>query len=320
MNKLKVKNNQRGVKMKGTMRAPGTCGELIQGTINNINFHITCPIDCFSYITVELNNRDYFTTNDPKRQKIIQAVNLTMLHIQGKSQGATINVNSQLPIAKGMASSTADIAAASMATAQALNYQLSYQELAQIALAIEPSDGLFFPGIVAFDHVKGKFYQKVGPSINLDIMVFDFGGTIDTIAFNQRKDLKEKNKINEPQIKKAFEFVEKGLKNNNPKLVAQGSTMSALLNQSIIFKPNLEEIIDLVIKQGALGINIAHSGTILGVLLEKDKTDSKQIATTLLNKYHYLSLIGIYKLMDGGVICHSEEVDFCLRSENMVAT
>ena len=54
--------------MKSTFRAPGACGELVQGTINNINFLITCPINIFSYVTVELNKQDFITNNDPKRK------------------------------------------------------------------------------------------------------------------------------------------------------------------------------------------------------------------------------------------------------------
>lgn len=306
--------------MKSTFRAPGTCGELVQGTINNTNFSITCPIDIFSYVTVELNNKDHISINDPKRSKVLQAVNSTMSQIIGKKQGALVTVNSQLPMAKGMASSTADITAACMATAHALNYKITYQEIAQIALSIEPTDGLFFPGIVAFDHVKGNYYKKIGNSIDIDIMIFDFGGTVDTISFNQRDDLKEKNKNNETQIKSAYELVKKGLKEKNPSLVGQGATMSSLLNQSILYKPKLEEILDLVTKLGALGINIAHSGTILGILLEKDNANIKELKIRLQRKYPYLKYLGIYRLIDGGLVRELEEETLWLKSGSMVVT
>lgn len=306
--------------MKSTFRAPGSCGELVQGTINNINFLITCPINLFSYVTVELNSQDFIAINDPKRKKVIEAVTSTMLHIRGKKHGATIIVHSEIPIAKGLASSTADITAACMATAHALNYKITYEEVAKIALSIEPSDGLFFPGIVAFDHVKGEYYQKLGNSIALDILIFDFGGTVDTINFNQRKDLKEKNKFNETQIKYAYELVKKGLRDKNPFLVGEGATISSLVNQSILYKPHLEEIVDFVIDLGALGINVAHSGTICGILLEKNKLNTKEITSRIQEKYPSLKKIGEYTLIDGGTERELEEETLWFKSENMVVT
>lgn len=306
--------------MKSTFRAPGACGELVQGTINNINFLITCPINIFSYVTVELNKQDFITINDPKRKKVIKAVNSTMSHILGKRQGATITVNSEIPIGKGLASSTADITAACVATAHVLNYKISYEEIAKIALSIEPTDGLFYPGIVAFDHVKGNYYQKIGDAIPIDILIFDFGGTVDTIAFNQRKDLGEKNQSNEKQIKYAYELIRKGLMDKNPALVGEGATISSLLNQSILYKPHLEDIADLVINLGALGINVAHSGTIFGILLEKNKLNPKDIIGKIQKKYPSLKYLGEYTLINGGIARELEEETLWFKSENMAAT
>jgi len=305
--------------MKGMAKAPGTCGELVQGTLNDINFLITCPINCYSQITVNLNNQDYIYINDPTRKKVLLAVNKTMQHILNRLCGAYINVYSQLPVSKGMASSTADIAAACLATAEALNYQLSPQEIAEIALSIEPSDGLFFPGIVAFDHVGGKIYKPIGNALTLDILIYDFGGEVDTIVFNQRPDLKAKNRQKENQIKKAMRLVEMGFQNNNPGLIAQGATISALANQSILSKPDLEDILELVMKKGALGINIAHSGTLMGILFERKKIDLNSLVHSLSDSYANLKYIGLYKLVNGGVKCIKEEEEWH-KSESMVGT
>lgn len=320
MNKLGEREGERGVKMKGLAIAPGTCGELVQGTLSKVNFHITCPINCFSKITVELNNEDYLFINDPKRYKVLQAVSKTMVHIAGKIYGASITIDTQLPISKGMASSTADISAACLATARALGYDLTPHDVAKIALSIEPSDGLFFPGIVAFDHVKGIYFKKIGNAINLDLLVYDFGGEIDTIVFNQRPDLKEKNYLNEPQIKQAINLVEKGIRTNNAELIAKGATISAITNQNIILKPGLEDIIDVVLKNGALGINTAHSGTLIGILFRKEKIDVEKLIDLLAREYSHLKFIGLYKLINGGITCGVEEELFCSRLESMAVT
>lgn len=287
--------------MKKVVKAPGTCGELVQGTIDDINFHITCPIDCYTKVSVELTNKKNFTINSFDKQKILKTVKKTMLYINNEIRGASITVDSDLHIAKGMASSTADMAAACFATASALGYDLSLTEMKNILLSIEPSDGLFFPGIVAFDHVRGNFFKKIGSNINLSIIVFDYGGVIDTIEFNKQNCLLEKNREKEAEVRKAYELVMKGFESNNPYLVAKGSSISAFANQNILEKPKLFEVYDEALRLGALGINIAHSGTLLGILGEKDKIDTELIVNRI-NELSDLSYLGTFKLISGGLI------------------
>jgi len=40
--------------MKVRVKVPGTCGELVQGIKENKNFHITCPVNLFSYVSASL--------------------------------------------------------------------------------------------------------------------------------------------------------------------------------------------------------------------------------------------------------------------------
>ncbi|MFZ7102601.1 MAG: GHMP kinase [Peptococcaceae bacterium] len=306
--------------MKASAIAPGTCGELVQGVIENMNFHITCPVNCFSKIQVEIRKDDYIFINDPTRTKVIQGVTKTMQFLTKRVWGAAITIETQLPVSKGMASSTADISAACFATAQALGYELSPHEIAKIALSIEPSDGLFFPGIVAFDHVKGNYYKEIGKALELNLFIYDFGGEIDTIVFNKRPDLKEKNFLNETKAKEAFRTVEKGLRTSNEKLIAKGATISALANQNIIFKPQLEEIIDTVLQAGGLGLNTAHSGTLIGIFYNEFLTDKDRLTRTIQKKFPHLAFLGQYKLIDGGVNVEFEEEEFCSSIESTVVT
>lgn len=304
--------------MKGSAVAPGTCGELVQGVIENVNFHITCPVNCYSQIDVEINEGGHLYINDPQRTKVLKGVTKTMTFLTGKTWGANITIKTQLPIAKGMASSTADIAAACTATAQALGYRLSPHQLAKIALSIEPSDGLFFPGIVAFDHVKGNYYKMIGEAINIDLLIYDFGGEVDTIAFNQRLDLKEKNIINGAKTREAFRKIEEGIKTNNYNLLGEGASISALANQNIIYKPQLEEILAIVLKEGGLGVNTAHSGTLVGVLYDGLKIEGDRLKAALGKKFPHLFYLGSYKLINGGVKKSFEEEVFCNRLESTV--
>ena len=40
--------------LQGTALVPGTCGELVQGTLSGGNFLVTCPVNWFSRVTVAI--------------------------------------------------------------------------------------------------------------------------------------------------------------------------------------------------------------------------------------------------------------------------
>ena len=41
-----------------TVRAPGVCGELVQGMLDGVHFMVTCPIDFFARARVTLGESD----------------------------------------------------------------------------------------------------------------------------------------------------------------------------------------------------------------------------------------------------------------------
>lgn len=243
------------------VKAPGSCGELVQGTINGVNFLITCPVDWYSEVTVVPG--DNMVHTEPKTTAAVSKT-FEYLKISGNID---LTVDSDLPVGKGMASSSADISAACQAAALAVaGRQLSCDEIADIALTIEPTDGIFYPGIIMFDHVAGKIRRYLGNPPPIAIAVFDVGGQIDTLAFNGREDLARLNQMKEPQVMAAVALVAKGLETGDASLIGQGATMSAVANQTILYKPCLEQVIHLSRDFGAVGICAAHSGTVLGVM------------------------------------------------------
>ena len=57
----------------------------------------------------------------------------------------------------------------------------------------------------------------------------------------------------------------------NVQLLGAVATRSALLNNKRLPKPYLNDIIDLVNELGLLGVNVAHSGSIVGILLTEEQ-------------------------------------------------
>lgn len=268
--------------MRGVARAPGTCGELIQGTIGGINFHVTCPVDMYSVVEVTINpGQNKIKLNTPMR-KAEEAAARTLAFFGMSNFTVDVQVKSPLPEGKGMASSTADITAACIATAEAVGKIISPAEVADIALSIEPTDGLMYPGLVLFDHVAGQIFRSLKMPPGISIMVVDAGGAIDTERFNARTNLAELNRQKESNIRQALDMMEEGFNTGDWHKIGRAATISAIANQPIIFKPELNEIINVVDSCNAFGVNTAHSGTVMGILYDEDKTDKEMLKEEIL--------------------------------------
>lgn len=250
--------------MKAIVRCPGSCGELVQGTAAGMNFLVTCPVTVYSQVSVELSSER--KTDWQAGDKTLQAVRRTLEYLGLPWQNVEVRIESDLPLGKGMASSSADISAACLATALAVGRRIDPQAICDIALAIEPTDGIFLPGITLIDHVSGKVRRSLGEPPVISLAIFDVGGEVDTIDFNQRSDLALLNLAKEAQVLDALQMVEEGLRTGDCGLIGEGATLSALANQTILFKPALEGIIELSRSFGAIGVNAAHSGTVIGVM------------------------------------------------------
>lgn len=286
--------------MQVTVKVPGSCGELIQGMMGEVNFLVTCPVNCYSLVSIKKNNSGNISVNVSGKIKLLSAVHETikMYNLDNES-GYEIILESDLPIGKGMASSTADMTAAIIATGIINNKYFSENEIAKILLKIEPSDGIFYQGVVAFDHIHGSYYEKVGDSFKANFLIYDYGGEVDTIKFNSDPDLKRKNIEKIPVIEKAYFMIKESFVNKDIKKLGEAITLSSLENQKILYKENLEDIIKLAYSCDAYGVNIAHSGTLIGILND-EKTQTENLKTTIKEKYPKLTLLGNFQMVNGG--------------------
>lgn len=279
--------------------APGSCGELVQGIVDGRYLLITCPISWYSEVEVVPGIAGHLPVH---QRKLGQAIVRWLTKNGRQDEPFLARVRSALPRGKGMASSSADIAAACVAIAKAMDRTISPTEIAEIAVAIEPSDGIFFPGIVAFDHVKGLWHRSLGDPPKMTLAIFDTGGRINTVRFNQRPDLLALNRQKEEAVSRAYALVAQGLANGDPRMIGEGATISALANQGIVEKRGLADAVRLVKKYGAVGINVAHSGTVIGVLFDDfcmaGYTDCVRQLLLQHNGWHYF---GQAKLVSGGI-------------------
>ena len=285
---------------KASAFAPGTCGELAQGMVDGVLCMVTCPIDMRSKATVELVPGNGAVSAPQDSPKAAQAVRATIEYLGQAAIDARLWLDSAIPRGKGMASSTADVSAAIAATAAAANKELSPAQIAEIALGVEPSDGVMFPQIVVFDHREGKTVRSLGEPPPMRVVVLDFGGEVDTLEFNSTGRDGDLKRL-EPRMAEAVSLIETGMQKRDISLIGRGATASSIANQEILFNPNLESVLDLSNEAGAVGVNVAHSGTVIGMLFPDDVSIAENASVLACRRFRFLESVMQRRVTGGGV-------------------
>ncbi|AZO95917.1 GHMP kinase [Halocella sp. SP3-1] len=286
---------------QATIRVPGSCGELVQGSIAGQDFLVSCPINLYSQVTVELSSLYQGIKVNRYAPRLVEAVQKTLIYLKQDGLGARVKIESDLLVGKGMASSTADITAATAGVMLALDYPIDNQLIKEIALGIEPTDSIFLPGLQLFDHREGKLARYLGEAPLLDILIFTEMGKVDSTIFNQREDLGFLNYSKEGLVRQALNLIEKGIKKNKPELIGEGASLSSKAHQDILYKKGLEQLLGLIRgENGIYGVNIAHSGTLMGVLVNKQYPEEKLISI-ISREIPYLKYIRRAAIISGGI-------------------
>ena len=286
--------------MRGVARAPASCGELAQGLLGDSLAMVTCPIDLYSMASVTLRPGPGEVEGPADCPRAARAVELALGRLGRTNLDASLTIDSPIPREKGMGSSTADIVASMAATASALGRSLDAETLAELALAVEPSDGIMLPGIALFDHLGGRIRRSLGPPPPLRVLVLEFHSTLDTESFNaanRRAILKSQA----PSFRHALSLIEAGIAAGDPALVGRGATLSATTYQSVLPKPQLPEVLAIAEECGAAGVNVAHSGTVLGVLFAEDGQHLDAASEQVRRRLPDLVAVHKHRLIGGGV-------------------
>lgn len=286
--------------MSFSVKIPGSCGELVQGMINDIPFLVTCPVNMYAKASIT----KYFSYL-PYKARL--ARNKTLDYLGTKSY-AKFCLTTELLTGKGMASSSADIASICQLTALSCKRELTQAEVSKIATSIEPTDGIFCKGIVRYNHLTGEILENLGLAPRLKILMFDCGGKVDTLSFNRRKDLKKLYRENESTIKEALNYLRLGFKEKNNKYIGKACVMSAYANQKILYKKQLEDIMMISENHQAIGVNVAHSGTVIGVLFEHDCPMQiiEECKCKILEECFDLQYLNVVKMISGGIFIERE--------------
>ena len=287
------------------VRAPGSCGELVQGIGPNGYFLVSCPVDFYSRVRVEVRqgiaglaeNQVHVPEGSGKAG---QAVSLTLESLGKTGLAVRVEISNPIPRGKGLGSSSADVVAAIAAAGLALGRELTPEQTACLAVQVEPTDGVMFPGIALFDHREGSVMERLGAPPPLEIVALDFGGEVDTLEFN-RVDRRSLWESVAGETSEALELVRRGITQGDPALVGRGATISALAGQRVLPKNELSKVIELAEASGAAGVNVAHSGTIIGILLDARQKRGLSIFRKAKAAFPEAEAVHHFRVLSGGV-------------------
>lgn len=295
----------------GSARCPGTCGEWVQGARKGVPFLVDCPIDRFSEVSVALNMHNTGWNLPPKKIKALQVLELLKDDLGLPMLGGTVEFLQQLPEGKGMASSTADITAVAAAGLIALGKEPLPERLAKLALQIEPSDSVMFPGITEIEHVQGHKHHVLGSSVPALFLALDWGGTIDTRVFNARPDLAEHYRRHERDIERAYRLAREGIEQGDLEKLATAGTISAQCNLEINHKSFFEPFLAWIRQKGGLGVVTAHSGTLLAGVFPQIDFDSREVRKNLqleAQQRFTPAYLDLFHSHSGGVVATKVEI------------
>ena len=164
---------------------PGTCGELVQGTLDGVPCLVSCPIALYS-VAAARSGLGVGWSASPHLAKTQTALRYGLQYLDLADSSGRVDLTSDLPHGRGYGSSTADIGATLFALGHATGRSLSPAEAAQLALRVEPTDGSLFPGWILWDHIGGQICDDLGAPPLLSVIILDPGGEVDTVAYNRQ--------------------------------------------------------------------------------------------------------------------------------------
>ncbi|WP_436856414.1 L-threonine kinase [Citrobacter tructae] len=262
-------------------QCPASCGELIQGWIMGSEKLISCPVDWYS--TVEVSAGPPLVNERPLSRAMVNRLLAHWGYPAHLSQDIRINIHSTIPVAKGMASSTADIAATAVATAQHLGHDLNESTLAQLCVSLEPTDSTVFRQLTLFDHNDASTQLACGIQPELDLLVLESPQTLRTADYH-RIPRQAGLYAGAPALKRAWEKVQEACAELNPWRLGEAATLSAIASQTLLPKPEFDSLLSLVEECCLYGVNVAHSGSVVGLMLDRKQHDVDYITWRLEEK------------------------------------
>lgn len=280
----------------------GSCGEIVQGQTGEGEFLTSYSIPLYSKAVIRYNKKSIFPWK--LYPKATQALRKMLAHFgeEDKLSHMELHIAGNIPRGKGMSSSTADIGAVIGACCSLLSIKVDPVFATQIAASIEPTDSIFFDQLTMVDPLSGCFIQTVGNIKNCKVLILEPPQKVDTLSIRKRKDYKIIKDKNKPSYRSLLCRMNKNGENIELNRLGSLATESALLNEELLPKSKLIEILEITKKLGGIGINIAHSGSVVGILLNEDDNTKAYIQSFVKESIsRYYGRMYCLPIIEGGI-------------------
>lgn len=241
-------------------------GEIAQGRLSSgEDFLISLPIDMWNHCQLTVTAKVGATTIETPLSK---AKNISELLVDQLTlpQGLLIKLSyhRNIPIGKGLSSSTADLLATIRAFEAGFGRSFSQTEISRLLHLVEPHDPLHHPQCVAYNHRQGELLAAFGYIPNYHIIGIDRGGMLSTEAYNDTLSFSESDLIEYDVL---YQALTEAFKRCDDVKIAQCATRSTTLHAS---RSNDKWLADFLLhtkKWDVMGVITTHSGTCTGILV-----------------------------------------------------
>jgi uncharacterized protein involved in propanediol utilization len=193
-----------------------------------------------------------------------------------------LTIESTIPLGCGYGSSTADVVASIYAIAAAAQAQISRTTLCRLAVAAETAtDAIAFVGqAVLFAHREGRVLDYL-PGDYPPLYVIGFSSSedepVDTVAMPPAR--YTSTEIETFRVLRGH--VRHAIAQQDARSIGRVATASARINQGYLPKRRYGDLVRLAQTGGGLGVQVAHSGNRMGILLDAHEVSAADRAESL---------------------------------------
>lgn len=259
---------------RGRRAAIGHAAEIFQGVYVDSN-----GCDCRCLVTlpapvvvataeVELTIGQPLRVIPPHKHLAWQASRRLLDQLNLVEVGGEIRIENPWPESKGLGTSTADISATLRATAAALGREMSDLEVSQLAVEVEhASDGAILPRCCLWAQREGRVLEDLGPALPpLRVELFD--ATPNQLVETRAMPLPDYAPTDLALFHLLLVKLRRAVADGDAALLGEVATISASINDRYLPKHRFLDFMRLSLAFGAVGVAVAHSGTVMCSLVD----------------------------------------------------
>jgi uncharacterized protein involved in propanediol utilization len=273
-----IRQHQPGQLMRNRHTHVGVCkgalGELFQGPSTHTENEIVVVSSLiakysWAYFIPDVDNHNSYPNRASllarsDRRKSFKALDLYCQLNQLPWPQGQWRFKSDLKVARGMASSTADIVSILRCAASYFGNPLGNDEIIRILAEIERSDSVFLDRLALFCSSRHQIINQFDKMPPLYALYMHETNTVETEG--TRQTLVDYYRQNRTHYSQLYNRMANALGSQDLRQICQVSTKSAELSQEILPKQHFYSLLNEMSRFDADGIITAHTGSVVGLL------------------------------------------------------